>query len=104
MLLGGLFLLETLGLLRLPGTWGSLVLLVPALVLVRTAVTRSRAAGGRLTAEARGALTGAVCLGVVVLLVLLDLDWGRWWPILVVLAGSAALLNWVVETGCLRRR
>ncbi len=59
-LLGVLFLLQNLGLVRLTGNWWALFILVPALVLAGTAVTRYRAAGGRLTAEVRGALTGAV--------------------------------------------
>jgi hypothetical protein len=102
-LLAALFLLQNLGLFQLTGNWWALFLLVPALFLAGTALTRYRAAGGRFTA-AGGALSGALFLGAVALMFLLDLDLGVWWPVFVILAAVAALLNWTRIAGGAGRR
>jgi hypothetical protein len=93
-LLGVLFLLQNEGMLRPSGNWWAFFLLVPAVALAGTALSRYQAADGRLTADARGALTAAVFLGALALSFLLDVDWGMWWPAFIVLAGVAVLLNW----------
>lgn len=93
-LLGGVFLLQNLGLAVLPANWWALFILIPVVTTAATAWSLYRAAGGHWTPAARGAAAGSAILAFVSAMFLFALDWGLLWPVFLILAGLAALANW----------
>ncbi|WP_027481982.1 hypothetical protein [Deinococcus pimensis] len=71
--------------------WWAVFILIPALAAFSRAQAMYRARG-TLDAATRGVLVGGLFPFVVALIFLLNLDWGRVWPIFVILAGVSALL------------
>ena len=90
--LGLIFLLLNAGLVPSTGNWWALLILLPALLLVVTAWRQYRA-DGALTRRVAGTLSGALFPLTVALMFLLDLDWGRLWPVFVILPGLSMLLR-----------
>jgi hypothetical protein len=89
--MGLLFLLGNLTGFRLDNWW-ALFIFIPAFINLGNALGIYRR-HGRFNAAARGMLTGSVILTTVALAFLLDLDWGIIWPLFLIIAGIAALLN-----------
>jgi hypothetical protein len=46
-----------------------------------------------LTAAGRGALISGLTLTAVTVFFLLDLEWNKWWPLLLIFVGIGALVN-----------
>jgi hypothetical protein len=90
--LGAIFMLQNMGALQI-SNWWALFILLPALGSFATAYGAYRNNGGRLNAMARGSLIGGLVLTAIAAFFLLDLDWGKLWPLLLILAGIGALLN-----------
>jgi hypothetical protein len=97
-LLGVLFILHSLGIARL-AHWWALFILIPALASVGTAVSNLVRNGGRFTRSVSGPLVGAMFCGAVALILLFSLDWGRIWPVFIVIAGLGMLMNTVARRG-----
>lgn len=91
-LLGVLFLLQNLGTVAM-GRWWALLILLPAASAFITAWQGYRDAGGHLTASARGSLIGGAVLTIVTLVIVFDLNWGIYGPLLLILAGLAVVLS-----------
>lgn len=93
--IGVLFLLGNLGydlaFLRHTNWWAWLIL-AAALVPLGRAWDRYRASG-RLDGEVVHDLLGAVVVATVAAMFLLDLDWGVWWPLFVIIGGLFALVE-----------
>ena len=89
-LLGLVFLLNNLGYLAV-GNWWALFILLPAAGGYINAYLQYRDAG-RLTAAARGSLIGGVIFTLIATLLLFELDWGKLWPLFIIVAGISALL------------
>ena len=93
LLLGGLFLLQNLGVLAFMGNWWTIFIFLPALGLAATAWQRYTAAGHRLVPAAQGALIGSLVLLLVGTILLFELDWGTLWPLFLIIAGVGLLLG-----------
>jgi hypothetical protein len=74
--------------------WWALFILIPAFGTL-TQAWRSYSAGGRLlNGDAARALTIGLVLVAVTVIFLLELDWGKVWPVLLVIVGVGLLLGW----------
>ncbi len=91
--IGVVFLLRNLGLTPLGFRWWGLFLILPAFYMLSSVWRIRQEGGGRLTPAARGTLIGALTLIGVGVVFMLELSWGAVWPIMLVIAGLAALLN-----------
>ncbi len=91
-LLGIIFLLQNFGVTALENWW-ALFILIPAIGAFGTAWRFFQAAGGRLTAPARGSLIGGLVMAAISFAFLFNLDGQIFWPVLVILAGVGVLLN-----------
>ena len=90
--LGALFMLQNMGALVVHNAW-ALLILIPAAGSFATAVGAFRLNGGRMTATVRGSVIGGLILVAITAFFLFDLDLGKWWPVLLILAGVGALVN-----------
>ncbi len=93
-ILGGIFMLQNMGTVLIHNWW-ALFILLPALGSFATAYGAYRNSG-RLTVVARSSLIGGLILTAIAAFFLLDLDWARWWPTLLILVGVGALTNAVL--------
>lgn len=91
-LLGVVFLFSNMGMIRLSGNWWAYFLFIPVVAALVSA-WQNYQANGYLTRVARGTLTGALFPLAIGLIFLLNLNWGAIWPIFLVLADIAALVN-----------
>jgi peptidoglycan/LPS O-acetylase OafA/YrhL len=92
--LGAIFMLQNMGTVLIHNWW-ALFILLPALGSFATAYGAYRNSG-RLTVVARSSLIGGLILTAIAGFFLLDLDWARWWPTLLILVGIGALTNAVL--------
>jgi hypothetical protein len=90
--LGGVFLLQNAGVPILRDNWWALFILIPAFGAFSMAWTMYEQEGQITPAVTGLAVGGAVPL-VVALVFLLGLNFGQWWPLLLIAAGIAALLG-----------
>ncbi len=91
-ILGVVFLLQNLGAFALENWW-ALFILIPAVGSFGNAWREYQGAGGYLTPSARGSMIGGLVLTMVAAIFLFNLNWGLLGPILIILAGTAILLN-----------
>jgi hypothetical protein len=74
--------------------WWALFILIPTFGSFAGAWRSYRGNGSRLSGDvARGFMFGLVLLAVT-LIFLLELDWGKVWPVLLVIVGIGLLLGW----------
>lgn len=93
-LLGGAFLLQNMGTFIFPWkNWGALFILIPAVGALERAYRLYHNADNQLTAQAGGALLVGLVLIIVTLLILFDLSWTFYGPILIILVGIGILVN-----------
>lgn len=90
--LGAIFMLENMGALIVHNGWALLILL-PAAGSFATAYGAYRLNGGRFNATVRGSMVSGLIFLAIMGFFLFDLDWNRWWPALLILAGVGALAN-----------
>jgi hypothetical protein len=81
-LLGVIFLLQNTGIFTL-ANWWALFILIPALGAFGNAWSQYREAG-RFDSQARGSLIGGLLLSIVAGTFLFGLDWGRVWPVFLI--------------------
>jgi len=95
MAVGVIFLLRNFG-LSLPfldlHNWWALFILIGAVPSLAFATQRFRASG-RFDAAVRHALLSALAVIMVALFFLLELDWGKWWPLFVIYGGLWLLVG-----------
>lgn len=70
--------------------WWAWLILIAAIAPLTRAIELYRA-NGRMDGMVAHHLFVAATIVVVALLFLLDLDWGRWWPLFVILGGISML-------------
>ena len=74
--------------------WWALFILIPTLGSLGGAWRAYSSNGHRLGGEvARALMTGLLLLAVTIIF-LLELDWGKVWPVLLVIAGIGLLMGW----------
>jgi hypothetical protein len=90
--LGGVFLLQNAGIPILRDNWWALFILIPALgafSMAWTVYEQER----QITPAVTGLAMGGMVPLVVALVFLFGLDFGQWWPVLLIAAGAAAMLG-----------
>ena len=73
--------------------WWALFILIPAIGMLVTTYQTWMKNDRRFTAASRGPLIGALVLLAVTAVFLFNLDWGRVWPLFLILAGLAMLAS-----------
>lgn len=97
-LLGIVFLLQTCGYLTIQlENWGAIFILIPVLALFDRASREYRIAGNQLTPKHAAALVGLALL-VVMVVVLFNLNWAIYGPVLVILVGLGLLSSTLVSS------
>jgi hypothetical protein len=89
-LVGIVFLLQTMGAFFLINWW-ALFILIPAISAFASAWREYRASG-EITGGVRGSLFGGVLITLVAIILLFNLDWGLMWPVLLIIGGLGLLL------------
>jgi hypothetical protein len=90
--LGGVFLLQNAGVPILRDNWWALFVLIPAFATFSMAWTVYEQEG-QITPAVTGLIAGGMVPLVVALVFLFGLDFGQWWPLLLIAAGIAALFG-----------
>ncbi|TLY32694.1 MAG: hypothetical protein E6K56_02675 [Ignavibacteria bacterium] len=91
-ILGLIFLLRNLDVIRIGNRWWALFFLIPISYLLSNVMHPRKDSQGSFMAGMRSSLIGLVTLSAVMLIFLLGLHWGVVWPILIVIAGLSLLL------------
>ncbi len=73
--------------------WWALFILIPAIGSLVTAYRMWENNDRRFTAASRGPLIGGIILLGVTAVFIFSLDWGRVWPLFIILIGLGALLS-----------
>jgi hypothetical protein len=90
-IVGVIFLARNFGFdFPLPDRWWALFILIPAGGALVTAA-RLYNHDGRLTERVAGAATVGTLMLAAALILFLDLDWGDWWPVMVIIVGLGIL-------------
>ncbi len=94
--LGGLFLMRTMG-TDIPLTnWWALFILIPAFGALSAAWRMYREADNRLTIAARSSLLVGLVLSFITFMFLFEISWTYVGPILIIVVGIAIILNYVL--------
>jgi uncharacterized membrane protein len=88
---GLVFLLQNVTSLSL-GNWWAIFILIPAVASLGQAWRLYREQG-RISSAVRGPLTGGLILVLVAVIFLFNLDWGKVWPLFLIIIGLGALLS-----------
>ena len=95
--LGLIFLLQNTGLFVLHNWW-ALFILIPAIGSFGATYTMYRNNSNRLTYPARGSLIAGVVFTLIAAAFLFDVNFGLFWPGLLILVGIGLLLNFVLPS------
>jgi len=74
--------------------WWALFILIPTFGSLAQAWRAYRTNGHRLSSEVARTLMIGLLLLAVTIIFLLELDWGKVWPVLLVIVGIGLLLGW----------
>jgi len=88
--IGIIFLLRNFNLLQLDFKWWALFILIPAVGAFAAAWNTYRQSGN-FNRKVRSGIVGGLTLVIVAAIFLLSLDWGKVWPVFIILAGVGAL-------------
>lgn len=93
--IGGFFLLKNFGVINwdFEFNWWALFLLIPVGSILQNVWQQYRRNGDKLTRELRTKLVAGAGILLVALMLLIGLDWDRYWPVFLILGGVALLLN-----------
>jgi peptidoglycan/LPS O-acetylase OafA/YrhL len=93
-LLGASFLLQNMGMFTFPlENWGALFILIPAFGAFDRAWRLYRNGDDQFVSQARGALLVGIVLTVVTTMILFELNWTFYGPLLIILTGVGILVN-----------
>ncbi len=90
--LGVIFLLQTLGVMGQHFNWWALFILIPALASFGGAWSAFQRSG-KLNAAVRSGIGGGLVVLTVALMFLFNLDWAIWWPLMLIVPGLSFFLN-----------
>jgi uncharacterized membrane protein len=91
-LLGIVFIVQNIAGLSL-GNWWALFILIPAIGSLMTAFRMYERNDRRFTSASRGPLIGGLVLLAIAAVFLFNLDWGKVWPLILILGGLGLLLT-----------
>jgi hypothetical protein len=92
--LGVIFLLQNFG-FPLPDNWWAVFILIPAAGAFSSAWSLYERAGRTVTAGVRGAAIGGVILTLLAAAFFFGFDFGKFWPVILIALGVAALAGGV---------
>lgn len=72
--------------------WWAAFIYIPVFGSIMAGVSAFQKSG-RFDAAVRSALSGVIVVGTVATLLLLDADWGEWWPLMLIAPGLSMLVN-----------
>ena len=90
-LIGAILVVQNLTGNKFEFNWWALFIFIPVIGSLSTAWA-SVHYEGRLTAKAGGSLGSAVLVGTVGTILMFGMDWGRWWPLVVMAAGFSMFM------------
>ena len=90
--LGVVFLLQQNNIIGLNFAWWSFFVIIPGLGLLLSGIT-TYSRTGYLTSQARTQITGGTMATLVGAIFLFNLDWGRVWPVFLIVPGVFMLLG-----------
>ncbi len=94
LLLGVFFLLQNFGIGPFQlHNWWAFFILIPVIAIFSNAYRAYRAAGGQVTYYVRNQIVGGLLILTVALIFLLELNWGRIWPVFLIVIGLGVMLN-----------
>jgi hypothetical protein len=85
--LGGVFFLQQGGYITMTDNWWALFIYLAAVACFAN-VWRSYRAAGALRAQASGSLVWGLILTAVASIFFFNLDWDRWWPVILIAVGA----------------
>ncbi len=88
--LGVIFLLQNFG-FPLPQNWWAVFILIPAAGAFSGALQAYRRNGGRMSAGVTAPAIGGVILTLLAVALFFNFDFGKYWPVILILLGIAAL-------------
>ena len=88
-----------LGLLGGGFNWWAMFIFLPAVGSLNAAWTAFRRNDGVFTAGVRSSLGGGLIVLTVAVLLLFDMDWSIWWPLMLIMPGFSIFLNGMVGFG-----
>ncbi|MDO8360757.1 MAG: hypothetical protein Q7T08_12050, partial [Devosia sp.] len=89
LVVGVIFLADNFG-FHLPERWWALFVLIPAAGALVSAVRFYRQ-DGNLSTRVAGAATGGVLMLAIALALFLGLDWGMFWPVILIIVGAGII-------------
>lgn len=92
-LVGLVFLAGNFGFrLPLPDRWWAFFILIPAAASL-VAAARFYRVDGRISHRVAGSATGGSLMLATALILFLDLDWGKFWPVMVIIVGLGLVVR-----------
>jgi hypothetical protein len=79
------------------GNWWAVFILIPAVTSLANAWSAYQRRDRKSLAAARGSLFGGLAMLTVALVFFFNLDWGRIWPVFIIIGGLAALVSGVLD-------
>lgn len=98
--LGGIFLLQTLGLFGTSPVlrnWWALFILIPIAGVLGNLWRTYQANGGAFVSSMIGQLIVLLVMSMLFVILLFNLDWSRLWPVFLIVAGLGALASALVR-------
>ena len=96
-ILGVAFLLQQAGYLALSGNWWAVFIYLASFGSFANA-WRSYRAGGQFGSAATGSLIWGLVLLVVATILLFELSWDLWWPVILVAVGAGIVIGHLLRT------
>src|SRR3954466_6183784 len=90
--LGVIFLAQNFG-YPIPHNWWAFLILIPALGSFAAAWNMYRRSGNEITPPVRGSIIAGLVLTALALVFLLGIDFGKLWPVILILLGLGALFG-----------
>jgi hypothetical protein len=91
LLVGAVFLARNFG-FNLPDNWWAIFILIPAAATLVTAARFYRA-DGSMSGRAWGSAIGGVLMLAVALALFLGVDWGAFWPVILIVVGAGIVFR-----------
>ena len=79
------------------GNWWAVFILIPAVTSLGNAWRAYQRRDRKSLAAARGSLFGGLAMLTVALVFFFNLDWGRIWPVFIIIGGLAALVSGLLD-------
>ena len=91
-LVGLILLFQNLNLVSVHLNWWAAFIFIPVLGSIATGI-RAFQKSGKFDAAVRSSLGGMIVVGTVATMLLFDMDWSRYWPLMLIAPGLSGLIN-----------